>query len=274
MISIYRLIVSDLDESLLNDEGKISPADQNTIRQLIARGVKFVPNTGRGFASVQPLLQKIGTYQKDQQFVISYNGGVIVNNYHNDVLISHLLPFALADQLYQLARQHDDLCIHIYTVHEVYIANITPEERAYIKSRGVKALPFEEATLKQLQNQPIVKIIMENLDQSRLTAFYKEVQAAVPEPLAVTYSSNRYIEFNPPQVSKGQATEELAQRLKIPISDVIALGDNSNDLSMIKQAGLGISVQNGTDEVKQAAQTVLKASNNQNPLTEIAERFF
>lgn len=274
MRPIYRLIVSDLDESLLNDQGKISVADQQTIRQLSTRGVKFVPNTGRGFASVQPLLQKIGTYQKDQQFVISYNGGVIVNNHHNDVLISHLLPFQIADKLYQLARQHDDLCIHIYTIHDVYIANITPEEQEYIKTRGVKALPFTEANLQSLQHQPIVKIIMENLDQSRLKAFYQEVQAAVPEPLAVTYSSNRYIEFNPPQVSKGQATQELAQRLNIPINEVIALGDNSNDLSMIKQAGLGVSVQNGTTEVKQAAQTVLAASNNQNPLTEIAQRFF
>ena len=66
----------------------------------------------------------------------------------------------------------------------------------------------------------------------------------------VSYSSNRYIEFNHQGVNKGQGLKKLAELLHVDIKDTIAIGDNFNDLSMIKVAGLGVGVQNTVEEMK------------------------
>ena len=272
--SMYKMIVSDLDESLLNDAGQVSERDRATILRLQAQQVKFVPNTGRGFASVQALLKTIGTYQQPDQYVISYNGGVVVANQANQILRHHYLPFAVADQLYRLALAEPDLGIHLYTVHHVYVRNLDADEVRYIKSRGVDVLPLTGADLSAFAKRPIVKIIMKNLDPEKLAAFRARAERQAAEPLTVTYSSNRYVEFNPANVNKGSATLELGQALGIKPEEIIALGDNDNDFSMIQAAGCGVAVQNAVPHIKEAANLILTANNNQDPITEIYHRLF
>lgn len=68
--------------------------------------------------------------------------------------------------------------------------------------------------------------------------------------LDVSYSSNRYIEFNHQGVNKGQGLKKLAELLHVDMKETIAIGDNFNDLSMIKVAGLGVGVQNTVEEMK------------------------
>lgn len=271
---MYKLIVSDLDESLLNDQGEISPQDVETIQQLTAAGIKFVPNSGRGFTSMTGLLKQIGTYGQPNQYVISYNGGVIVDNEHNDVLASHYLDHQIADRLYQLARKQPNLGIHVYTLNDVYVSNIDEEEREYIRSRKVIPRELDDPNLDQFVNTPIVKVIMKNLDQQRLADFRQLATEQISAPMTIAYSSSRYVEFNPPAIDKGVASLELGKKLGIAPSEIISIGDNSNDLSMIKAAGMGVCVQNSVNEIKQAANLVLDATNNQSPITELYQRLF
>lgn len=271
---MYKLIVSDLDETLLRDDGSVSQQDLQSIQKLTAQGVKFVPNSGRGFASMQSLLQKIGTLNQDGQYVISYNGGVIVNNYQNQVLVNHYLDWSVANQLYLLALQQPNLGIHVYTLNDVYIYKPSADELNYLKTRQVQYHDFDEPNLNQFKETPIVKIIMENTDQTQLADFKTRALAKVETPLTVTFSSNRYVEFNPAGIDKGRAALELAAKLQIKPEEVIAIGDNSNDLSMIKAAGLGVSVQNGIPEVKKHANLILDATNYENPITELYQRLF
>lgn len=271
---MYKLIVSDLDETLLKDNGNISTEDVQSIKKLTAAGVKFVPNSGRGFASMQNLLSLVGTFNQADQYVISYNGGVIVNNYQNQVLVSHFLDYDVANQLYLLAHQQSNLGIHVYTLNDVYIYNASADETAYLETRQVQYHTFDAADLSRFEKTPIVKIIMENTDHQQLEDFKTRALKKVECPLTATFSSGRYVEFNPANINKGQATLELAEKLHIRPEEVIAIGDNSNDLSMIKAAGMGISVQNGIPEVKAAANLILTGTNNDNPLTEIYQKLF
>ena len=71
---VYKMLVSDLDETLLNDDGTVHEANLAAIKQAVAAGFKFVPNTGRSFKSVQELLKTLGLYDQAGQYVISYNG--------------------------------------------------------------------------------------------------------------------------------------------------------------------------------------------------------
>ena len=91
--------------------------------------------------------------------------------------------------------------------------------------------------------------------------------------LDVSYSSNRYIEFNHQGVNKGQGLKKLADILGVDIKDTIAIGDNFNDLSMIKVAGLGVGVQNTVEDMKKECNVITKATNNENAVAEVINKY-
>ena len=91
--------------------------------------------------------------------------------------------------------------------------------------------------------------------------------------LDVSYSSNRYIEFNHQGVNKGQGLKKLADILGVDIKDTIAIGDNFNDLSMIKVAGLGVGVQNTVENMKKECDVITKATNNENAVAEVISKY-
>ena len=71
----YKVIASDMDETLLNDQHKICQRNIDFIRMAKEKGVKFVPATGRGFMSIQRDLKLLGLYDIPQEYVLSFNGG-------------------------------------------------------------------------------------------------------------------------------------------------------------------------------------------------------
>ena len=91
--------------------------------------------------------------------------------------------------------------------------------------------------------------------------------------LDVSYSSNRYIEFNHQGVNKGQGLKKLADILSVDIKETIAIGDNFNDLSMIKVAGLGVGVQNTVEDMKKECDVITKATNNENAVAEVINKY-
>ena len=106
----------------------------------------------------------------------------------------------------------------------------------------------------------------------------KAMKAAVesqvdPSKLTVSFSSGRYVEFNPAGVDKGTAAVQLGEILDIKPEEIIAAGDNSNDLPMLKAVGLPVSVANGLDVVKENAKYITEADNNHDALAEVINKF-
>ena len=89
----------------------------------------------------------------------------------------------------------------------------------------------------------------------------------------VSYSSNRFIEFNHTGVNKGTGLMSLAGMLGVKTEETIAIGDNFNDLSMIKAAGLGVGVANSIEGIKKDCDYITKASNDEGAVAEVIEKF-
>ncbi len=89
----------------------------------------------------------------------------------------------------------------------------------------------------------------------------------------ITFSSKRYLELMPAGVDKGTGLTRLADMLGIPMSEVIAVGDSANDLSMITAAGLGVGVANVTDDVRPYCYVVLETAGTDGAFSELVERF-
>ena len=101
---------------------------------------------------------------------------------------------------------------------------------------------------------------------------YSKLVKLLGDKFDVTCSATVLIEISPLTDNKGEAVKYLAKYYGIPIEKTVAMGDNLNDLSMIKAAGLGVAVANATEKLKQAADFV-SVSNNEGAVAQIIEKF-
>jgi hydroxymethylpyrimidine pyrophosphatase-like HAD family hydrolase len=100
-----------------------------------------------------------------------------------------------------------------------------------------------------------------------------EMKDITYEHCIVSYSSNRYMEFNSLGVDKGNGLIDLAKLLNIDIKDTIAVGDNYNDMAMLKVAGLSVAAGNAVEDVKKVCDYTTKADNNEGVVAELIEKF-
>ena len=121
---MYKLIASDLDETILRKDKSVSKEDIEAIHAFEEAGGLFVCNTGRPFTTVQETLQKLGQYDKKNKYVISYNGAVITENDGNRVLHYEGIPFAMAELIYKQCI-HYDVCVSVYSLDTVYVDNLS-----------------------------------------------------------------------------------------------------------------------------------------------------
>lgn len=266
----FRLIACDLDETLLGADRAVSAKNAEAVKKAMAAGVKFVPATGRGYRSVGNVLDTLGLADKENEYVISFNGGAITENKDSRLLHFEGLSFALAKDLYLRGIQYN-VCVHVYTKDMVYAYRLWQEEIDYLAGRMGITETFEK-TLDFLEGEDIVKMLYMNTDYAYLKQIEKDLEHLTSE-IDISYSANRYIEFNKKGVTKGSGMMALANLLGIKREETIAIGDNFNDLSMIQAAGLGVCVQNAVEEMKPLCGYVTKAAYDESAVAEVIEKF-
>lgn len=267
---MYRLIACDLDETLLDHNHEITQGNRDAIARARAAGVKFVPASGRGFNSIYGTLKDLGLYEEPGEYVISFNGGAITENRGDKLLHFEGISYERAEALFQRGRQYD-VCIHVYTVDKVYVYNVNPEERSYIEGR-MPNVWIDNTSLDFIRDDTFVKVLFQNLDQDYLHRIDQELSDLTAD-MDVSYSSNRYLEFNHQGVNKGAGLVSLAELLGIPIEETIAIGDNVNDLPMIQAAGLGVGVANAAEEIRPHCDVITARDNSHDAIAEVIDRF-
>lgn len=271
---MYRLIAADLDETLLDSGHHVPERVRAAISAARELGARFVPATGRPFASVAGTLDELGLSDMPGEYVLSFNGGVITENSRPEPLTSCGLDARRAAELYAFGARRG-FCMHLYTLDHVYVSNYLPEERAYIGGR-MNIVETDEKDLGFLDRtgERVVKLLFMSLDMDLLRSTADELAGlGLTEGLEVVYSSNRYLEFNAPGINKGAGLLELARMLGIPPEETMAIGDSSNDIPMIHAAGLGVAVANATDEARAAADYVCRDNNDAGGVAEAIEKF-
>lgn len=267
---MYKLVVSDLDKTLLTSQKHVSPKNQAAIQEARKQGVKFVCSTGRGIESIQNTLKEIGTWNEPGEYSISFNGGMITENKGNTVLAFHSLDFELVKALFT-EGQKLGLCIHVYTPDTVYINHINPDEMEFLKGR-MEYVDLADDGLDDLKDQPFLKILFESGDFESLKPI-PQLLKPLASQCEVSFSSNRYVEFNPKGVNKGAGLKQLAAILNIPIEETIAVGDHLNDAAMLIAAGLGVGVANVYQEVRPLCDVVTKADHNHSAIAELIDTY-
>lgn len=230
----------------------------------------FAPATGRGFYSIKQTLAELAADNKAQHYMIGFNGGVVVENQGPTIIKDFPLTYDVLAQLFEFGSKYE-VAIHLYTFEQTYVYHSNPDEDAYLTT-----IPHEKRLdddIDFLKNQTCYKALFQNLDRHYLEQIETDLPADLKTALEISYSSNRYIEFNPKGVNKGVALQTLADHLGIPMEETIAIGDNTNDLAMIQAAELGVAVANAVPAVKVAAQHTTTADHENSAVAEVIETF-
>lgn len=275
-VRVYRLVASDMDETFLDSNHAIPPANLRALRRMRELGVLFVPSSGRWYSSIMDNFPGEARELLEGSYVLSYNGGFINRVGDPEPLTTCGLSRACAEELYARGRELG-LAMHINVADgHVFVPDADDDERAYLASiSGVTHVNSKDhPDLSFLEGRDIVKILYVNRDFDALQELGASL-APVAERLGVevTFSSKRYLEFMPAGVNKGTGLARLAEMLEIPLSEVIAVGDSANDLLMIQAAGLGVGVANATDDVRPSCDVVLDTTGMDGAFEELVERF-
>lgn len=264
----YKLIVSDLDDTLLNDELLVSDKNKRSIADYIAAGGVFTVATGR---MTKPMLDICKDLNLTGE-AISYQGAVITDTSSGATVEEIGIPTAVASEV---CRYLDKLNVYyqVYEGSEIHIKRLTHWSELYKKFCDCPFIEHGDNLLEYIKDKglALVKIMLME-DPAYIEGHIRELTGVFGEELLVNTSKKWLIEMVNKKINKGTAVAGIAGRLGILREEVICIGDSSNDLSMIEYAGLGVAVRNGDPKLKQLADYVCP-SNNEDGVAHVIYKF-
>lgn len=244
----YRLMAVDMDGTLLNPDSEITPFTRQTVKQAVAEGLIFTLCTGRPLQGVKRYVNQLGLDCP----VITYNGAVIAHSTTGEILFSQTMDTAEARRVYNLAREKQTMFI-IWSQNRLYASEISEKTHFYEEITSTKAVLIED--FEAILAAGITKMLWYD-DAEILEDWIEELKTENFAHTTFTKSRAYFLEFFSNRTSKAVAMEKLGEYYGITKEEMIAVGDQTNDLPMIQYAGLGIAMGNAVDAVKAAADCV------------------
>ena len=264
----YRLICSDLDDTLLTSDGRVLPEVTSAVHRYESAGGKFAIVTGRMTAGALPIANEMGLHGE----IITYQGALLSDIDTGATLFAETIPTSDAVRIGEYLEKKG-----VY--YQTYIGNEFFTARANDFTRLYGKLSFAEfvetgvplsAYLRENAVSPPKILIMEQ--PKEIPAIQRDLIEVFGEDFLINTSKPYIIEIIPRTVSKAVAVARLAARYDIPREQVICVGDSQNDLPMIDYAGVGVVVGNAGDEVKAHADFIAP-TNDEGGLAFVVDRF-
>lgn len=245
-----KLITIDIDDTLVNTAKQVTPRVKAALQEATAQGVKVVLTTGRPLPGVQEYLDELGLNHQDDQYAITYNGGVVQTTNGEELGGKEL---AYSDYL-RLREVADELGAYLQ-VETIDAAYTSAKEINYWASREnfLIKMPLIIKPVDEMDpNDHYVKFMFIG-DEADIDSWRDAFPADVKEAYYIVKSTPQHLEFMHKDATKGSGLLTLAAKLGIDRSETMALGDQQNDVTMIEAAGLGVAMGNAVPEVKAVA---------------------
>lgn len=250
----YKMIVMDMDYTLLNAEKGVSPRNKEALRKAGEKGILLVVATGRIYVSAKFYAGLLNI----ETPIIASNGAIIREGRTNKTIFKSILSSKVAIKMIELCREKGLFC-HLFSDNTVFTEKIinvssrytnwnkTLEEEDKIKIKVVNSL---ENAVKEEGNK-IVKAVVVDSNENYLRYIRDNLNSMGMSSVSQSLKGN--MEVMNKGVSKGNAIKILCELYDIDKNEVIAIGDNENDISMIEYAGMGVAMGNASDNVKEKA---------------------
>jgi Cof subfamily protein (haloacid dehalogenase superfamily) len=262
--------VCDLDGTLLDSRGRLSEANVQALKKLMARGAQVFLATGRSDLFVKEFVHRLDLTTP----VISCNGGLIRNIDNGEVLFRKVIGAAQAALLtdFCLKNQYDTLA---YTTEHVYFLSGSQKIGAYHRYNSEVAAAFQ-VPLREVHHQndlplpDVIKFLISGINPQ----IAARIQGELPgeHSLSMVQSMPNVLDIMAAGITKGNALWFLADNQLIELSRTVVFGDNHNDISMLELAGLAITVANAEPEVKSVARFIAP-SNDESGVAYAIEKY-
>lgn len=253
-----RLISVDLDGTFLNEHGKISKNNLDAVRAAQEAGIVFSVATGRFYENAA-----IGMKDKGLDCpLISLNGGKISLSPFGKVVAENRMSKESAMEAFRIleAQKADyyvfaDACVGIRGFEDRHHSQIEFGEERMLNETGTRYLYGADACVSLIEKGIYKFYVHAYQDMEKLADVRFALEHGITQS-ALTQSGASNIEIMPLNIDKGSGVAQLAEHLGIGLDEVMAIGDQDNDLPMIRRVGWGVAMGNATDEVKQQARLV------------------
>lgn len=250
-----KLIALDLDGTLLTTEKELTAENEAALRRAAEAGIEIVPATGRFYGAIPEAVRALPYVH----YAITINGAQVRDVRAGRSLLRAEIPCRLAievmtflDRLPVIYDCYMDDWGWMTRSHYDRAADFAPHRHSLDMLRNFRTpVPELKAHLAELGHD-VQKIQTFFLDMELRARTMEELAARFPA-LAVTSSLPRNVELNSAKAQKGIALQGLAARLGIPMAETVAFGDDLNDVSMLRAAGIGIAMANAGPEALAAA---------------------
>jgi Cof subfamily protein (haloacid dehalogenase superfamily) len=265
---MYKLVAIDMDGTLLNSDHALTPRLISAVHEATQKGVHVVLASGRPTAGMLLTINELGL-TSDDHYMLAYNGSLSLKVASQNVLRSRLLTAQDAVELQQLALQ-----LGVNT-HAFCTTNglITPKHNKYAeRESSVNNVPIKVLDYQQLSpQQAIIKVLLTG-EPEHLDSVIDEIPKALYERYTIVRSAGIFLEFMHKGSGKGSAVQALTESLGLSREQVICIGDQGNDISMLEYAGLGVAMGNADREVKAIA-NYTTSDNDQYGVAQVLEKF-
>lgn len=258
-----KLIAIDLDGTLLDSNRMVSEENFDAIQEAKAAGIKVVLCTGRPLRSMSYLLDEVGL-KSEEDLAITYNGGLIQKTNTGEIVHEITLTRDDCLAIYELS-QLLNLPVNFIDLDFVYEPTY-PVGRESIYNKGLtnipadQALQFSNIDIQDLPNPFTINKAVMSRPAHELDEVISKIPKEFHEKFNIYKSQDTILEILPQNVDKGHAMRIVGEMLNLDKSEIMGIGDQENDLSLVQQAGVGVAMGNAIDIVKESATYITKTN--------------
>jgi Cof subfamily protein (haloacid dehalogenase superfamily) len=259
----YKLVCLDMDGTLLDDEKKISNGNKMAIRKATELGIKVIVCTGRLFIAAQAFADMIGVSTP----LITANGASVKEKETGNVIFKAILGKENCLKIVRVMKKYN-INPNFNTTDTVITDKIGYSSQSYINMN--KTLPADKQVKIEIisdwdsaiekYGDDILKCISIDADIEKMGKVKEELINF--DTMEIQSSLWNNIEMMNKGINKGKAVKMLAEYYGIDRKEIICMGDNENDISMIEYAGMGIAMGNAEKKVKSISNFVTETNNN------------
>lgn len=253
---MIKLVAIDIDGTLMDDNLEISRLNEKAIKLAIDKGIKIVFCSGRSVLSLLSLIDKFNL-KSDDEYVVGYNGAMGTNIISKEVVFEDSLKGKDVKKLAKAAGKLDiDYSIHLY---DKVISNRKNYYSDY--EAKINGLPLEIKQLSEIDdNINIPKIIILG-KESKLNEAIEKMPDFIFSDYNAIKSTKNFLEIVKLGISKYTGTMKIANLIGIKKKEILGIGDELNDLALIKGVGVGVAMENANPLLIQKADFVTKSNN-------------
>lgn len=250
-----KLIALDMDGTLLNSKGHISSANRSALQAFCEQaGGHIAVCSARPLKTLQSLL-KSEQVISSIRFIAGFNGGQIYDVHSERIIFERKMTrtevrgIDAAVKLYQYDH-------HFFSGSEIRYSNSNAVSRHTLYEIKAFKLPGRQCPLTEIFNSTDIFKITICGERIFIPAYQNEIKKKLPQGFNSLMTGDHYIDIQPAGIDKGYAVERIMSELSLSAEDVMAVGDQQNDLPMFRVAGTGVAMGNAADDVQAEADIV------------------